>query len=158
MKIYSVDERNALKGFNNYLRDKGSLHALINYNYNYIIDEGNGEFVADLMEEGIRDGDEITIPISKVVRNFKTMNAYILTSEYEEYEQKGEYFIAWFHKKPSLDELQQVMISKDEKDSRELCCHILDGGGRRKLSDYQWYHLREVPSENFIAQPLPTEL
>ena len=44
------------------------------------------------------------------------MKAYILTTEYNHYDQMGEYFIAWFHKKPSPDELRQVMIDKEEED------------------------------------------
>jgi hypothetical protein len=76
------------------------------------------------------------------------MKAYILTTEYNHYDQMGEYFIAWFHKKPSPDELRQVMIDKEEEDSCELCCHILDGGGRTKRMEDQWYYLREVSSAN----------
>ena len=76
------------------------------------------------------------------------MNAYILTTEYNYYDQMGEYFIAWFHQKPTIDELRQVMIKEEEEDSRELFCHILDGGGRTKRMEHQWYHLREVSSAN----------
>ena len=83
------------------------------------------------------------------------MKAYILTTEYNHYDQMGEYFIAWFHKKPSPDELRQTMIDREEEDSCELCFHILDGGGRTKRMEDQWYHLSEVSSAN--AQVLTSE-
>jgi len=83
------------------------------------------------------------------------MKAYILTTEYNRYDQMGEYFIAWFHQKPSTDELRQVMIDKEEED--EICCHILDGGGRTKRMEDQWYYLREVSSANAQAEASPRQ-
>lgn len=78
--------------------------------------------------------------------------AYILTSEWNAYDQFGEYFIAWFHRKPTPDELRKVMIEKEEEDSCELCCHILNGGGRTEQMEDRWYHLREV----YTAAKTPT--
>jgi len=82
------------------------------------------------------------------------MKAYILTSEWHRYDQMGEYFIAWFHQKPTPDELRQVMIRKEEEDSWELCSHILDGGGRTKKMEDQWFHLREISSANSKGTPI----
>lgn len=74
------------------------------------------------------------------------MNVWILTSEYNEYDQHGEYFLAVFKSKPTIEQLATVLnIPIDEFTSATLT-HILSGGGRRKHYDdyHNWYHLREI--------------
>jgi hypothetical protein len=64
------------------------------------------------------------------------MKAWILTEEYNDYDQHGEYFVAWFPEKPTIEELSKHF-------SENEAVHILNGGGRRGW-EYQWYNLKEV--------------
>lgn len=76
--------------------------------------------------------------------------AWILTTEYNDYRQYGEYFIAWFHSFPTKKELWKVLKEEGESD-RSLIPHILEGRGRRepyKQTNENWYHLREITSSN----------
>ncbi len=65
------------------------------------------------------------------------MKVWILTKEYNEYDQFGEYFIEVFANKPTLDQLTTLGIKESEAK------HILEkNGGRRGVEDER-YHLRE---------------
>jgi hypothetical protein len=60
---------------------------------------------------------------------------WVLTREYNDYDQYGEYFIdAWDHK-PTAEEICQACYVADAS-------HILAGGGRQAWEDC-WYHLRK---------------
>ena len=61
---------------------------------------------------------------------------WLLTEEYNQYDQYGEYFLSAFKDKPTQEQLEQCGIQKNEIE------HVLNGGGRIKYED-QWYHLRE---------------
>lgn len=61
---------------------------------------------------------------------------WVLTSEYNDYDQHGEYFIAAFYGKPSAADLM-----KEAEVSAKLAEHIAAGGGRID-AEYQWFHLR----------------
>ena len=69
------------------------------------------------------------------------MKAWILTEEFNDYDQHGEYFVAWFPKKPTMEELSKHFSEED-------AIHILNGGGRRgdngRYWEDQWYNLKEV--------------
>lgn len=67
------------------------------------------------------------------------MKVYILTESYNDYDQHGEYFIAWWSKKPTIEELRKVITGYGDS----CLQHILDGGGRRDY-EYSWYCLKEV--------------
>jgi|DEB0MinimDraft_4_1074332.scaffolds.fasta_scaffold426591_2 hypothetical protein len=75
------------------------------------------------------------------------MKVWILTSEHNDYNQHGEYFIAWFKTKPSEKELWRV-LQEEEEDDFSLVEHILkNGGGRRKpykSTNEVWYNLRQI--------------
>ena len=66
---------------------------------------------------------------------------WVLKSEYNDYDQHGEYFIAVFRELPTLKQL-----AKETETSLEYTLwvedmeHIQRGGGR-KNSEYQWYIL-----------------
>ena len=66
------------------------------------------------------------------------MKAWVLTREINRYDQDGEYFVAWWPYKPSMDELQTVGLDADES----AWC-VIGGGGRRQY-EAEWYYLREV--------------
>lgn len=61
--------------------------------------------------------------------------AYILTVEYNQYDQYGEYFVAWFPAMPTQAQLEAMRFSP------ELARHIRYGGGRLDAEE-QWYNLR----------------
>jgi hypothetical protein len=72
---------------------------------------------------------------------------WVLTKEYNAYDQYGEYFIhAWTHKPTAKELLDQGVPAKSWGDC-DLHQHVLAGGGRRdngKVYDDEWYWLREV--------------
>ncbi len=67
------------------------------------------------------------------------MKAWILTVTYNDYDQHGDYFVAWWKEKPSLEELKQ---SREGFSDNELK-HVLQGGGRID-DEYKWYNLTEI--------------
>jgi hypothetical protein len=78
------------------------------------------------------------------------MKAHMLTVEYNQYDQMGEYFVAWFERKPTKEELGKVLL-EDDKHDKALIEHVLKGGGRKKPykpTNEHWYFLREVKSSN----------
>jgi len=66
--------------------------------------------------------------------------AFVLTTEYNEYDQYGEYFLAVFSNKPTEEQLLSYDVpSKDIQ-------HVLNGGGRQNI-EWKWFFLKEVPLE-----------
>ncbi len=65
-----------------------------------------------------------------------TNKVWILTEEYNQYDQYGEYYLAAFRDKPTLAQLIKLDMSEQEAQ------HVLNGGGRQKNED-QWYNLKE---------------
>jgi len=63
---------------------------------------------------------------------------WILTEDWNDYNQHGSYFIAAWIEKPSTGE-----IMKSLKTSESEAQHILSGGGRRGSED-TWYSLFET--------------
>ena len=72
------------------------------------------------------------------------MKLYILTEEYNEYDQYGKYFLAWFTLVPTISQLTKLEISKED------ALHILKGGGRRG-TEQTWYNLHEVEEGTFLT-------
>lgn len=65
------------------------------------------------------------------------MKVWVLTSEYNEYDQHGNYFIAVFKSKPSAEQLSQFV------DSPEAIDHLINNGGGRVDYEDMWYNLDE---------------
>jgi len=63
-------------------------------------------------------------------------SVWILTCEYNDYDQYGEYFLDVFDSLPSTDELLINDIPTTQLK------HVLAGGGRKDGED-QWWYLRE---------------
>jgi hypothetical protein len=61
---------------------------------------------------------------------------WILTEEYNQYDQYGEYYRAAFQNKPTVDQLMKFEMNE------QTALHVQKGGGRIDTED-QWYHLRE---------------
>lgn len=65
------------------------------------------------------------------------MSIWVLTKEYNDYNQYGEYYIAAFKEKPSTEMIKTVISCSDE-----MAAWILSGGGREGVEDV-WYNLVE---------------
>jgi len=63
---------------------------------------------------------------------------WIVTSEVNDYDQYGEYFVCAFIEKPTKKQLTKSTGFTDESFLR----HLLKGGGRKK-GEGEWYHLTE---------------
>lgn len=68
------------------------------------------------------------------------MTVWILTCEYNDYDQWGEYFCAMFASKPTPDQLMAKGVP------RTSLRHVMKGGGR-KNNENPWFYLREVQPE-----------
>ena len=65
------------------------------------------------------------------------MKMWVLTSEYNEYDQHGGYFVTAWSTKPSVEEVAKVLgVTKKGAE------HVWSGGGRENY-EYQWYNLFE---------------
>ena len=69
---------------------------------------------------------------------------WVLTSEYNDYDQHGEYFEAVFIGKPTSKQIQKRCHVTEQG-----AVHILNGGGRVKYED-QWYNLRKEKAAHGI--------
>jgi len=80
------------------------------------------------------------------------MNIWILTKEYNEHDQHGEYLIGWFLSNPTAEELEDELKKRDEefKDyflfhTRNIVRGLLEKGkyGEFKTGGEVKYYLRE---------------
>lgn len=67
------------------------------------------------------------------------MKVWILTSEYNDYDQHGEYFINAYKEKPTFEDLAKE-LELDPEFHTETLEHILRGGGRQGV-EHIWYYL-----------------
>lgn len=78
------------------------------------------------------------------------MNVWILTSEHNDYDQHGEYFLEVFKDKPTIEQLAVSLNMEINEFTSETLSHILRGGGRRDKNFhdfYNWYYLRETEAK-----------
>lgn len=68
------------------------------------------------------------------------MKIWILTQEFNMYDQMGEYFVAAFKEKPDHVTLAKWGVEQGRLE------HVLNGGGRQGY-DHDWYFLREEEIE-----------
>ena len=80
-----------------------------------------------------------------------TPKSYVLTSQYNDYDQYGAYFIAWFHQKPTAEEVCKALrldaAHAELFDYMDLAKHVLASGGRCG-SEHVWYTLKQVQSSS----------
>lgn len=62
---------------------------------------------------------------------------WVLTQEFNEYYQQGEYFVAVYLNKPTKEKLVAAGVPESTAD------FVLLGGGRKGV-EYNWYHLRPI--------------
>ena len=78
---------------------------------------------------------------------------WVLTTEHNDYNQHGAYFVAVFQKKPSLAKLAEWFANNENISFPSVMAgiafleHLLSGGGRKDSED-QWYILEEVGFED----------
>jgi hypothetical protein len=76
------------------------------------------------------------------------VTAHILVREINAYDQEGQYFVAWFHVKPSIEDLRDAIKSdSDDVLSDSHLHHILAGGGRLN-TEHAWWYLKSIYSSN----------
>ena len=74
---------------------------------------------------------------------------WVLTEEYNDYDQHGAYFLAVFQTKPSIKELADWFSVHEGMGFPNIMAgisfleHLLKGGGRREYED-NWYNLEFV--------------
>lgn len=68
---------------------------------------------------------------------------YVLTEEYNDYDQYGEYFVHAWIGKPNREQLRKQLVNANDKSLD----YILTGGGRTRRDENHWYHLREVEDD-----------
>jgi hypothetical protein len=73
------------------------------------------------------------------------MSIWILTEEYNDYDQHGECFLEVFEDKPDRTTLAWAltMNGHGENFTNQFIDHVLKGGGRVS-AEHCWLHLREV--------------
>ena len=64
---------------------------------------------------------------------------WIVTSEINEYNQEGVYFVAAYQSKPSFEDLKDLLRGESDVTVGKLT----RGGGRQALED-EWFNLDEV--------------
>lgn len=69
---------------------------------------------------------------------------WVLTEEYNDYDQHGGYFVQAWVGKPTAEQLKTFAATVKENWSDEYVTHLLAGGGRKKV-EYHWYLLEEQP-------------
>lgn len=81
--------------------------------------------------------------------NNGNQSVWVLTTEYNDYDQHGEYFEAVFATKPTVKELASyfkenggVPVYGDAMAALDFLLHLIDGGGRQD-TEHQWYNLTE---------------
>jgi hypothetical protein len=70
---------------------------------------------------------------------------YVVTTEFNLYDQEGQYFVAAFESEPTFQELKTLL----PKESDVTIGKLTRGGGREN-GDHQWYNLHQVQSGEFF--------
>jgi hypothetical protein len=78
----------------------------------------------------------------------KEKKVWVLTSEHNDYDQHGTYFLAVWENKPDLAQLaeyfaaERIAIGSTIAEGVVFLTHLQNGGGR-KATESVWYHLTE---------------
>ena len=75
---------------------------------------------------------------------------WIVTEEHNDYDQHGEYFVAWYGSKPTFAQLKELTGSGDVTVGK-----LTRGGGRQGIEE-SWWNLHEVKEGvNFNEEEKP---
>lgn len=91
--------------------------------------------VAELDDQAYANDHEATYGEAQREPLTDDLSIWVLTSQYNDYDQHGEYFEAVYVGKPTAEQIQKHCQVIDAS-------HILSGGGRVKF-EYHWYNLRQ---------------
>ena len=69
-----------------------------------------------------------------------SLKVWVLTEEYNAYDQYGEYFCEVFASKPSAQQLMTLEVPQHR------LRHVLNGGGRKGDEDH-WFNLKEIAAK-----------
>ena len=95
------------------------------------------------MSPGMAVPPEVNQPCS-ALQTAGAPGIWVLTKEYNDYDQHGAYFVYAWRGKPTGEQLaKQLLLSESIEADRQLLDHILAGGGREKWED-SWYNLEAV--------------
>lgn len=79
-----------------------------------------------------------------------TKNCWVLTEEYNAYDQYGEYFICVFEEKPDFTKLKQIIDNEYEPNNRddpkveEVVGNLIRKGGGRIRYEFKWFFMKNV--------------
>jgi len=86
----------------------------------------------------------------EITEKARMSSIWVLTEEYNDYDQFGEYFVhAWNHK-PSKVELSLQGVEKSRNFAKDYLEYVLNGGGQIDEGNYyenQWYILKEIKND-----------
>lgn len=75
---------------------------------------------------------------------------WVLTEEYNQYDQYGEYFCAVFKEKPTLEQLTEIGVTED------YAVHCIENEGGRlyggRVYESGWWYLREVEFNKYYSE------
>lgn len=77
-------------------------------------------------------------------------SCWVLTKEYNEYDQYGEYFICVFTEKPDFAKLKPIIDSeyapndKDDPKVKEVVGNLIRKGGGRIRYEFKWFFLKNI--------------
>ena len=70
---------------------------------------------------------------------------WVLTQEYNEYDQIGEYFVAVFQEKPTFNQLKPLVSEEcGGPKTGNIVGNLLRKGGGRIKDEYTWFFLKEI--------------
>lgn len=73
----------------------------------------------------------------------------ILTREENDYDQSGEYFVAFFEQEPIISDIKHaIKMDTEDEISDEIASHIISHSGGRINNENTWWYLRPAVSLN----------
>lgn len=74
------------------------------------------------------------------------MKIYVLTKEYNEYDQYGSYFVRAFKEKPTYEQALPFIQEEYHLEEHQRQCYrgLIDHGGGRMGLEHGWFNLEEM--------------
>lgn len=77
-------------------------------------------------------------------------SCWVLTKEYNDYDQYGEYYVCVFEEKPDFAKLKQIIdaeyepADRDDPKVEEVVGNLIRKGGGRIRYEFKWFFLKNV--------------